>query len=157
MALFDIKSLKTAAISAPLATKRDPLPPQQTLALIKDIDFAQMDIKNGARAGEKLNKMNVKVEFIDPVYIELAKRDPANPPVMVYDLILDLDETGNIKMGPNTNIQLGRLLAATGCNEPGKSLTDIVGKVVMVEVINVPDDKDPTIIYDRIGKVAPAQ
>ncbi len=146
MSIFSPEALLNAKFESANATRRDPLPVGEVIAQITKLDFA-----NGTSEKGPWYKLNVSLEISDAEYLQKAQREKAT---ITYGIMLDMTETGTFAMGPNKNVQLGRLREATGTNQPGKGLNDMLGQYVRVTISHRPDPKDPSIIYDDVKGVA---
>lgn len=151
--LFDPQSFLNSAITGALETKRTLMPVGETYGQITKIDMANGDGKDG----RKWYRLDCSVEITDSAYLAPTGLEKLNAR---YSVMLDLNEGGGIAMGPNKNIRLGRLREATGTNQPGKSLSDMVGQFVRLSVTHRPDpegkrdEKGEAIVYDEISAVA---
>lgn len=154
MNLFDPSALLNAPIDAELATRRTPLPIGETVGQIMEVKMTSGTAGPNARnPGQTWYKLETTVQLIDLDYLAKAGKEKAQ---ITYGLMLDLTESGTIAMGPDKNVKLGKLRAATGTNQPGKSLQDMNGRFVRVKIGHRPDEKDPSIVYDEIQAVAAA-
>jgi hypothetical protein len=146
MSLFSPEALLNAKFDSANATRRDPLPVGETTAQIIKLDFA-----NGVSDRGPWYKLNVVLDIADAEYLAKAEREKAS---ITYGIMLDMTEGGTFAMGPNKNVQLGRLREATGTNQPGKGLNDMMGQYVRLTIAHRPDPKDPSIVYDDVRGVA---
>lgn len=146
MSLFSPEALLNAKFEAANATRRDPLPIGETLAQVTKLDFA-----NGEKDGKPWYKLNVQFSISDNEYLAKAQREVAT---ITYGIMLDMTEAGTFAMGPNKNVSLGRLREATGTNQPGKGLNDMLGQYVRIQIGHRPDKNDPSIVYDEVKAVA---
>ena len=144
--LFDPTSFLNSPMADANATRRDPLPAGETFGTITKLDMA-----HGTSDRGPWRKLNISIEIGDPAYLTRADRQKA---VVTYGLMLDLTDTGTISMGPNVNVRLGKLREATGVNQPGKALTEMVGRPIKVIIGHRPDANDPSVMYDEVKAVA---
>lgn len=144
--MFDANSFINTPVGGANATRRDPLPPGETIGMI-----TKVDIVDGEKNGRKWYKLNATIDLTDPSYLAQANRDKAS---ITYGIMLDMTDAGTIAMGPNTNVRLGKLREATGTNEVGRSLGDMVGRPVRVQIAHRADDNDPAVVYDDVKGVA---
>jgi hypothetical protein len=143
--LFDPTAILNASLDTN-ATRRDPLPMGEVVAQI-----TAQEVKNGtSRSGEPWYRLDVKLEISDPEYLAPTGLEKAT---IRYGVMLDITEAGTIAMGPNKNVALGRLRAATGTNAPGKTLQDMVGQYVRAQISHRPDPNDPSVVYDDVKGV----
>lgn len=146
MALFDAQSFLSSALTAPSATRRDPLPAGETYGQI-----TKQEMVTGEKDGQAWYKLNVTIAIQDQDFLQRASREKAS---ITYGLMLDVTDAGTLAMGPNKNVGLGRLREATNTNQPGKSLQDMVGQYVRVQIGHRPDKNDPEVVYDDVKAVA---
>ena len=146
MSLFSPEALLNAKFESANATRREPLPAGETMAQITKLDFASGSTERGP-----WYKLNVTLDLADAEYLTKAQREKAT---ITYGLMLDMTDAGTFAMGPNKNVQLGRLREATGTNQPGKGLNDMIGQYVRVTIGHRPDKNDPAIVYDDVKAVA---
>lgn len=146
MSLFSPEALLNAKFESANATRRDPLPIGETLAQVTKLDFA-----NGEKDSKPWYKLNVQLSISDNEYLAKAQREVAT---ITYGIMLDMTEAGTFAMGPNKNVSLGRLREATGTNQPGKGLNDMLGQYVRIQIGHRPDKNDPSIVYDEVKAVA---
>lgn len=152
MSMFDPNLLLNSAIDGELATRRDPLPAGETTGQIVKVETATgISGPKSSNPGKPWYKLNVTIEMNDPAYLARATREKAT---ITYGVMLDLTEQGAVAMGPNKNVQLGKLRAATGTNQPGKSLQDMNGRFIRLVIGHRPDDNDASIVYDEVKTVA---
>jgi hypothetical protein len=150
--LFDPTSFLNSPLAESNATKREPLPaadavPAQVIA---------QDMKNGTKDNKPWYKLEVKLEITDPEYLAQVAGDPKPEKVVItYGVMLELTEAGTIAMGPNKNVNLGKLREATGVNMPGKALSDMVGKMIRAKIGHRPDSNDASIVYEDVKGVIP--
>lgn len=146
MDLFDASSFLNTPMGEANATRRDPLPAGETFGTITKVEMA-----HGTSDKGPWRKLNATIEVGDPSYLASAARTKAT---LTYGIMLDLTDTGTIAMGPNVNVRLGKLREATGVNQPGKALTEMVGRPIKIMVGHRPDANDPTVLYDEVKAVA---
>lgn len=150
--LFDASSFLSTPLAEASATKRDPLPIGETYGQISKVDMVNgVAGPQAENPGKPWFKLNVVFDLQDPEYLSRAKRERAS---ITYGLMLDVTDAGTIALGPNVNIRLGKLREATGVNQPGRALMDMVGQVCRLSIGNRPDPKDPSIVYDDVVAVA---
>lgn len=145
MGLFDLSSL---TITAPLATRRDPLPEGEPICQIIKVEPV-----SGEKNGKGWFKLNVVLDIADADYLAAAGRDKAS---ITYGIMLDMTEAGTVALGPNRNVNLGKFMEAAGCNKPGKSPQDAMGAYVKARISHRPDPNDPAVIYDDVKGVTKA-
>jgi len=146
MSLFDASSFLNAKIDAELATRRQALPIGEAVAQI-----TKLDTVNGEKDGKPWYKLNVTLAIQDSAYLAQAGKEAAT---ITYGLMLDMNEGGGIAMGPDKNVRLGKLREATGTNQPGKSLNDMMGQFVRIAIGHRTDPNDVSIVYDEVKAVA---
>ena len=151
MSTFDPNTFMQQNVDQPLETEFVLVPAGEYVATIDDftneaferIDF---DYKKGPRAGTPGTMTKLTLPFI--IQDENVKAEMARDKVVVFkQLILDLDESGGLDFGKNRNIDLGRIRAAVGQNDPGPwSISKLRGAgPVMVKVVHIDfERKDKT-------------
>lgn len=153
--LFDPASILNTPLNEANATRRDPLPMADAVpAQVLSQEIVTGDIKKGENAGKTWAKLNVKLEITDPEYLAKCPNSPTKV-VTTYGIMIDFNEGGGLAFGPNKNVNLGKFRAATGTNEPNKSLADAVGRMVRAKIGHRVDPDDSSIVYDEVKGVAP--
>jgi hypothetical protein len=143
MSDFDPETFMQQTVDAPLETEFTLIPTGEYIATIDDFTsdaFEKIDFeyKKGSRAGQPGTMTKFNCPFViqdDAVKAELA-RDKVT---MYKQLILDVADDGGLDFGKNKNIDLGRIRAAVGQNDPGPwSIANLRGAgPVMVKVVHV--------------------
>ena len=149
MSQFDLNAV-TAGVSGANDTVFPTCPPGEYPAQVKDVAGRQMPNKNGG--------MSTIVDITWTID-DQGVREALNlkEPSVRQSLFLDLDEQGQIDMGAQKNVRLGRLREALGLNNPDQpfSFDHLPGQVAIVTVTNTPAKDDPDTIYANVQKVAP--
>lgn len=140
---FDPDTFMTQTVDQPLATEFTLIPINEYMASIDDFDrdaFETIDFeyKRGKLAGTPGKMFKFNLPFIindDKVRTELG-RDKV---VIVKQIILDLDDNGQLAFGTNRNVELGRIRDAVGQNGNGPwSINQLRGAgPVMIKVGHV--------------------
>lgn len=147
--LFDpvqAQDLLNASLEAN-ATRRDPLPAGETVAQIMEVGFSSGESgPNSKRPGTPWTRLDLKLEITDPEYLAEYSTD-ADKVVTNLGIMLDMNN-GQIAVGPNKNVRLGRLREAAGCN--GRPLSDLAGNYIRIMVAHKPHPSDPDTILDDI-------
>jgi hypothetical protein len=144
MSAFDPETFMQQTIDAPLETEFLTVPAGEYTATIDDFTseaFEQINFeyKKGPRAGTPGTMTKVTLPFV--IQDDGLKQELGRDKIVVYkQLILDVDDDGSLDFGKNKNIDLGRIRAAVGQNEPGPwSISNLRGAgPVMVKVGHVP-------------------
>lgn len=140
--LFDPSELLNETLGEN-ATRRDPLPVGETPAQI-----VGLEIKTGTSAkGNNWTRLDVKLEITDMGYLANYAEGAFEKVQTTLGVMLDMTD-GQIATGPNRNVRLGRLRAATGCN--GKPLSAMVGQFLLINVSHKPHPTDPETVLDEI-------
>ncbi len=149
--LFDPISLMNENVAAN-ATRRDPLPIGETVAQITKMEFSEGTVrKPGPNQGKPWNRLDLTLEITDAEYLASV---PGTPEKVVTNLGVMLDlQNGTIATGPNKNIRLGRLRAATETN--GKPLAMMDGCYIRIAIGHKPhptevDEEGNPVILDEI-------
>jgi len=74
-------------------------------------------------------------------------------------IFLDIEPGGNIAIGPNKNVKLGRLREAVGQNTPSTWSFGLLKGAgpLRISVSIKPDKEDPSIQYNRVDKTLPLE
>ena len=162
--VFDADSFLQQTVDEPFTTEFVMVPPGEYLAAIDDFDrdaLQQVDFeyKKGPKAGQPGTMTKLTIPFIindDKVKQEL-ERDKV---VVSKQVILDLDDNGQLASGKNKNIELGRLRDALGQNDDDTwSIAKLRGAgPLMVRVTHIEYDrrdgtKGKRAEIDRIARV----
>jgi hypothetical protein len=144
MPMFDPETFLNQTIDQPLETEFLTVPEGEYTATIDDftseaIEQIHFDYKNGPRAGTPgvMTKLNLPFVIQD----DQVARELGRDKVVVYkQMILDVDDKDVLDWSKNKNIDLGRVRAAVGQNDPGPwSIGNLRGAgPVMVKVVKVP-------------------
>jgi hypothetical protein len=145
--MFDPETFMSQIIDQPLETEFLMVPQGEYTATIDDFTseaFEQIhfEYKKGPRAGTP----GVMTKFTLPFVIQddAVKTELGRDKLVVYkQLILDVGDDGGLDWGKNKNIDLGRIRAAVGQNDPGPwSIGNLRGAgPVMVKVVHVPFER----------------
>jgi hypothetical protein len=147
MAMFDPETFMNQIIDEPLETEFVTVDPGEYVATIDDFTseaFEQIhfEYKKGARAGTPgiMTKLTLPFVIQDDAVKQLLEMEKV---VVRKQLILDLQDNGDLDWGTNKNIDLGRIRAAVGQNDPGPwSISKLRGAgPVMVKVTKVPFER----------------
>jgi hypothetical protein len=140
---FDPDTFMQQTVDAPLATEYVLAPQGEYLASIDDfesdaIEQIHFDYKKGPRAGTPGTMTKLTLPFIindDTVKASLG-RDKV---VVSKQLILDIDEKGDLDYATGRNVELGRIRDAVGQNGNGPwSISQLRGAgPVMVKVVHI--------------------
>lgn len=142
MSLFDPVSLMNENLEQN-ATRRDPLPAGEVIAQIVDMKFAD-GVSN--KTGNPWNRMDVTLEITDPNYLA---QYPGGAEKLTTQLGIMLDmNDGQIAVGPNKNIRLGRLREA--CGQNGKPLAALMGQMLRISIAHKPHYLRPEEIVDEV-------
>jgi len=142
--MFDADSFLQATVEGQLSTSRPSIPELQDAQLVvKDLGI----------------KVSGDFTILDVVFIcdEESAREATGmaEPQIKHGVFLDLDSSGALDMGEGKNVDLGRLRAALGQNDGGPwAPAQMIGQVCRGHVVQDPDKKDPSKIYNRIKAFA---
>jgi len=145
MGMFDSNALLTSTLEGSNAVRRPNLPQGETFGQI-----TKVEIQPPKETGQS-PRLNVELTVEDPSYLALAGRDKV---VTYYSPFLDITPSGTIDMAPDKNFKLGRLREATGTNQPGKTLQDLMGQRIRFQVGHRPANDGSGDVYDDIQRVA---
>lgn len=151
MPMFDPDTFMQQVVDHPLETEFVLVPQGEYTATIDDFTseaFEQIhfDYKKGARAGTPGTMTKFTCPFV--IQDEAVKSELGRDKVVINrQIILDLDDKGDLDWGKNKNIDLGRIRAAVGQNDPGPwSISRLRGAgPVMIKVTHIDyERKDKT-------------
>lgn len=148
---MDPATFLSQAVSGALSTKRIAHPAGEYFATIKEISYKTMDSKK--EPGKVFHILDVVFKTDDA----LAKEQTGmNEPTVRKSIFLDLLPDGSaLDTSNGKNVDLGRLRAAVGQNDPEKSWTfnDLVGQQCYIIVNHNVEGEDT---YANVGKVGAA-
>lgn len=111
MSMFDAEEMMNLTTEGAMETSMTPVPEGEWPAYIKKVDFRQ---------GEKNDRQWVACDLTWAVTDQSVIDQLGIPePTVRQSLFLDI-ANGLLELGPNKNVQLGRLRAAVGQNGPGE-------------------------------------
>jgi hypothetical protein len=147
---FNPDTFLDATVETPFETHRTTLPPKDNyLGVIDNIVTRVVETKGqGARV-----VLDVTWEILD----DEVKAQLNLPKATVRQTVwLDFDETGKLARGINQNIQLGQIRDAVGQNTPGAWAPRLLKGAgpARLKVSERPDEKNPTIKYNDVDRVA---
>ena len=151
--LFDVSELSEANVSSANSTNIIPCPEGEFPAIIKKFDIRAWSKED--RSGVMLD---VHLDIDDANAREVTQRDEV---IVRHSCSLDVVKGPNgkpiIDTKPGTNVDLGRLRAATNMNSPGQpfNLNMLIGQPVKVLVTHRQNPDNPEEIYAEVkrGKV----
>ncbi len=151
MSTFDPRLLEETVIDEPNATKVDPVPEREYLGLVDDFKIRPVTTDRGVVPV-------MDVYWMIPGEEELMVRLNRDKLVVKQSVWIDLNADGSIAVGPNQNVDLGRLRAALGLNGKNFSFPKLRGAgPARILVVNEPDKRNPDDIYAKVVKVVPAK
>lgn len=97
-------------------------------------------------------KLLVTWNIEDQAVRDLLGRDKV---FVQQDIMLEVDENGDLPMGKGRNVDLNRLRAAVGMNQAGRpfSFPNLVGQQARITVKHDLDRDDPNKVYARVKAV----
>lgn len=115
---FDPNAFMQQTIDAPLEDELKLVDPGEYKAMIDDFDSSyveqiEFEYKKGQRAGQQgsMTKFNCPFVIDSPEQQAKLNRDKI---VVSKQIILDIDQTGNLDFGTNKNVPLGQIRTAVG-------------------------------------------
>ncbi len=139
---FDAELFLNQSVEGESETRYTPIPEGDYIAMI-DEKLAMREINDSP--------------VLDVTYViddeELRAKLDMERLTVRQSIFLDIDETGNIALGTNKNVKLGRLREALGQNTSGQTWNPgmLAGAgPLKIKVIQRPDTNDPTIIYNDV-------
>jgi hypothetical protein len=148
--MFDPNTFAAMTFNEANSTESIPVPAQEWPAIIDNKKIDTWQAKDGSSSGLKLI---VNWNVTDPSVKEVTGRDKN---LVKQEMMLDLTEAGMLDFGKGMNVQLGRLRAAVGLNNPGEpfSFDMLVGRQGKIQVGHRPDPTKPGVIYAEVKAVA---
>jgi hypothetical protein len=152
MGSFDPDRFMNQSFDAPNDTTMIPCPAGEWVGLTEEPVLKEIVSK---KTGISYPQLTINIAIDDPAVTEKTNRKPTK---VRFQSLLDLNEAGDLDMGPGKNIALGRLREACGVNRPGQrfNIRDLAGKTVKARVSHRPDDSDPSVVYDEVKAVTKA-
>lgn len=148
---FDVDAFVNSTTEAPLPTRMLPIPVGEFLAVVSSHDkwCEVRAITEGKMAGRVI--ADIHFDILD----DNVKAQMGMDTVRIREsYFLDLTPDGRVDFSPNKNVKLGRLRDACGQNKPGIPFGNLKGAgPVRISVIQEPDEKDASIIYNRVKAV----
>lgn len=151
---FNATEFLQQSTSEALSTKYKPIPPGTYPAFVESLAAKQQNDRQDP------TKVYTILDVIFSIESPAVKEALGLTKVTArQSLFLEMTELNKVDFSPDKNIPLGRLREATGTNVAGQlfSFSDLIGKPVIVTIINEPDKDDPETIWSRVkrvGKVA---
>ena len=151
--LFDVSELSEANVSSANSTNIIPCPEGEFPAVIK-----KFDIRAWLKEDRSGIMLDVHLDIDDANAREVTQRDEV---IVRHSCSLDVVKGPNgkpiIDTKPGTNVDLGRLRAATNMNSPGQpfNLNMLIGQPVKVLVTHRQNPDNPEEVYAEVkrGKV----
>ena len=151
--LFDVSELSEAAVNEANSTNIIPCPEGEFPAVIK-----KFDIRAWSKDDRSGVMLDVHLDIDDANAREVTQRDEV---IVRHSCSLDVVKGPNgkpiIDTKPGTNVDLGRLRAATNLNSPGQAfnLNMLIGQPVKVLVTHRQNPDNPEEVYAEVkrGKV----
>jgi len=132
------------------STHRDPIPEGEYRAVIDDIDWREVPMKDGATVRIV---MRVNWEIVDD---DLRAQLDLPKVTVRQDIWIDEDKSrGGIDFAKGKNVGLGRLREALGQNNPGEAWNPgmLKGAGPAVIVVTQRPDKNSDVIYNDVRSV----
>lgn len=140
--MFNPETFLNQTTDTSFETRRTPVPENEYIAVVDDIKF---------RSAKESIILDVFWLIDDAA---LAAKMGLPKVTVRQSIFLDITSDGRFETGPNKNIGLGRLREALGQNTGAWAPMQLKGAgPVKLVVINRPDDKDATIIYDDVKAI----
>jgi hypothetical protein len=150
MSSFNPSEFLNQSFDEALDTKMVPCPVGEYLAIADKVDVKPWAARDGSSSGLKLEIM---WDIQDENVKQLLSRDTVK---VKQDQMLDLTDTGQLDLGKQKNVGLGRIREALGLNVPGEpfSFGMIQGRMAKVKVSHRPSGED---LFAEIKAIASAQ
>lgn len=160
------ENFMNAGVEGAMSTER-PLPAegQYHLRIVDDVtsdkDYRKIEVIGGSSQNQDGQtrpwlRMNVPMEIVDR--IDQPGDTSSVGRLVRWSTFLDIDDAGKLKIDPDSNVNLGKLRAAVGQNQPGQSWNPhmLGGQLVIGQISHEPDRRDPSTKYARVSSVAAA-
>lgn len=143
---FDPDLFMSAEVSAPMETTYTPVPEGEYLGAIDDVKI---------RKAKDSVICDVNWTIMDDALKASMNMDQITVRQSVF---LDVEPSGALQLGPNKNVQLGRLRAALGQNGSGPwSFSQLKGAGPVKLTVGIrPDKDDPEKKYNDVKRIVPA-
>ena len=153
--------LESTEVQGAMETKFVRIPPGDYQAMISNVEGreAVFTPKKGPRAGQEVRQPCVDITYSIDVGVgdgtKVKEATGMDTPSITQGIFLDVNAAGQLEMGPGKNINLGRLRAACGLNDPSKSFKFgmLKGQIVKIKVDQVPNPNDPNDPYSNVTGV----
>lgn len=137
------------------ATRYEPRPPGEGIGQVMELKWdSGVAGPNAKNPGAPWYRMTAVIKTEDPEYLALRPNGGGASETFFYGIMYDADDTGRPKVGPNTNVALGRFRDA--CNANGKPYSAIPGSYVRFAVTQKPHHKNPGEVVDEVTSVTRA-
>ena len=153
MSTFDPAAFEQMTIDQANETKSTPVPEGDFRAIIDSVRIKTISIKNGERAGQEVPILEV-IYDIDDEDGKLKEELNRDKVTVRQDIWLDVNESGALAFGPNTNVQLGKLRDAVGLNKPGKTFAFKMLEGQGPLMIHVTQDSKDDLTFNRVPRVS---
>ncbi len=157
---FDINDFMQGQVAEPMATAPENVPEGTFKARIAEIESPDEIATKwimAPRGNMTWPKLTIPFVILDEAVMKQMGR--TKPPVVRSDFRLDVVEGGSsLLTGPGKNVDLGKLRAALGLNQPGVPFTwtQLPGAgPVMVTVKHQENAREPGNPYVKVVRVAP--
>jgi hypothetical protein len=149
---FDADTFLNSVAAGPMSTSLSPCPEGEYKAIIDDSDKAITFMEGTNKNGEPFHKMNVSFKILDDAVRATLKRENVFVPMQMF---LDLTTGNTLDTSEGKNVSIGRLRAVLDQNSGDWKPSDLKGKgPLMVKVTQRSDNRDPTIKYAEVSRVA---
>lgn len=155
MSMFDPNKFLDQTVDSDFETKRRDVPEGDYPGFCHKVSMNEVQTKNGPRY------QLVLTWIIDDESARMATGQ--EQPKVSQRIWVDLDDNGNFKNGPNANVSLGRVRAATGQNKAGKKWSprnlEGASATCHVSTRTVNEDKegnplDEPMVFTEVSRIA---
>lgn len=143
---FDPQTFLNSEVAGVMETNYTPVPGNDYTATIDDIIAREVTTERGT---------SIVLDILHLIHDEALKEKLGMERLIVRQgIFLDVGPRGEILLGPNKNVKLGRLRAAVGQNKAGPwNFGMLKGAGPLRITVSVgPDKKDPTIPRNNVDK-----
>lgn len=144
--MFDPSSFLQTTVTDPFATKFEPIPPGEYIAVLEKLDTPRV-----TQSGQVVWDLHFSIDDAD-----LKAAMGRDKVTCRYSVFLDTTPGGGLASGKGMNVGLGRLREAFGQNAPGAPWMPSMmqGKAAKVKIEQTPAKDKPGEVYSNVVAVS---
>lgn len=149
MSLFNPETFMDSVVTGASATSVTPIPAGEYSAVIDEIKPRSVNRKDGSQG----LALDITWQVLNP---ELAAQLGREKIIARQSLLLDTTPAGTLDLGKDRNVQLGKVRAAVGQNnpnEPWKPANLRGAGPAKILISHRPDQRDSSMIYAEVTRV----